>query len=290
MSALGLDDRNNPSTVLYYAPRRPRDVDVPAETTIRPVLERLRRNGEGAVPYVESPPKAPHPDEIVLTLEPDTHRKVFAVAGHFAAAAAICAGIGAFAIWLHASGHRAPPATLASQAMPQKSQARLTADISNAVAAATNRGTQNETIGSASPDMPPMPQATNAAVPALSWPQAPLDMTSAGWMPAAAAQEGDARVAVAEPQDAEVKPVEPKAVEHEQRDESRAAHAHRHHVWHSRHHHAVRAAAASAPQPAEQTQAVANASAGVPSPNDHSLNAALRRLFSSPAQKQDTMQ
>ena len=39
MSALGLDDVDDPRGVLAYAPRKPRHAD--DETTIRPVLERL---------------------------------------------------------------------------------------------------------------------------------------------------------------------------------------------------------------------------------------------------------
>src|SRR3569833_365785 len=94
MSALGLDDMNDPHGVLAYAPRKPRRAD--DESSIRPVLERLARS-EGRVPGPRLVRKAAVEDMPPPQVETTGAKSVFPMTARLAVAAGILALVGAAA-------------------------------------------------------------------------------------------------------------------------------------------------------------------------------------------------
>lgn len=124
MSALGLDDVNDPRGVLAYAPRKPRHAD--DETTIRPVLERLSRS-EGRVPGPRLVRKAdvqdvaqPHAETVARSAFPMTARLAIA-AGLLALVGAAAAG---YLVPPSVANHseQAPAPAAASTALPKPVQ------------------------------------------------------------------------------------------------------------------------------------------------------------------------
>src|SRR5690348_14879195 len=93
MSALGLDDVNDPRGVLAYAPRKQRRDD--DESTIRPILERLSRS-EGRVPGPRLVRKADIQDVAQPQVE-TVARSAFPMTARLAVAAGVLALVGAAA-------------------------------------------------------------------------------------------------------------------------------------------------------------------------------------------------
>jgi hypothetical protein len=102
MSVLLADDRSNPDSLLYYAP--PRYRRVPANTGIRPVLERLSRGDR----FMEiSPPLSPEIPDSELRPAPDLSVLLpdpFAVVGKVATVAVCLAALAAPGVYFFALG------------------------------------------------------------------------------------------------------------------------------------------------------------------------------------------
>ena len=220
MSALEWDERQIPSSVLYYAPRRPRRAA--DASSIRPILDRLNR-AEGAYPRVETVPLMPNDEPIG---EPDmavARKRVPLIAARVAAVTGLCIGVGVIVVFSlpapqrdEQMPQREDRAALPATQMPKpvrtvsfKSQAGLT-DREPVSAAETNGEALRDTAQDASA------QADgNAVLPAAlqSWAAVPPALSLAGWMPAAQTSFGA---------------VEPKAAAHERHQH----HLRRRHVAH----------------------------------------------------------
>jgi hypothetical protein len=283
MSAVELDDRRNPSSVLYYAPRRRRQ-QRPAidESSILPILEKLRR-AEGARPLVEPVPLIPS-DEPIGAPDPAAARnRVLLIAARFVVVTGLCVGAAVIAAFSLQEPQREEPtpqredrAALPAAPLPTsvqtvafKSPAQHGDETASVAAAPPLAG---ETTGQ------PLRQSVRAAAqgaventpalpaPLTSWAAAPAPLSAAGW--SVAAQNSFDK---AEPAARFNAPEQAKEPEHPLHSAASARRSH-----HVRRRHRVAGAAAQAKQPVEQTDAQANAA---PPPVDNSLRSVLQKMF-----------
>lgn len=290
MSAVELDDGRNPSSVLYYAPRWRRQQRPSAdESSILPILEKLRRM-EGARPLVDSVPLMPSDEPIGVLDAAASRKRALLIAARFVAVTGLCIGaavIVAFSLQEPQSEEQAPqredrgalPATQLPktvQTVTFKSPARHgdeTASVAAAppVAGETRGQPLRESAQEAIQETTDGRQVENTAAlpaPLTSWAAAPTPLSAAGWSPAERNSFDKAE------------PPPPPVSKLEQAEEPRhpvhhAASARRSH--HGRRRHRVTAAAVQPKQPAEQTDAQASAA---PPPVDNSLRSVLHKIFS----------
>ena len=272
MSAVEIDDRGNPSSVLYYAQRRSRQQRPAAdEASILPILEKLRRT-EGARPLVDSVPLIPSDETIGA---PDARRKALLIAARFAAVTGLCVGAAVVVAFFLQAPQREEPApqredraALPAAQLPKPVQ--TVAFKSPAMAAETRGQPLRESAQQAAQEAIDGRQVDNTAAlpaPLTSWAAAPTALSAAGW--STAEKNSFDETAPAAPISAVERAKEPKhPVRH-------AASVRRsHHRW--PHHHATAAAAQQFKQPAGQTDAQANVA---PPPADNSLRSVLQKMF-----------
>lgn len=273
MSALGLNDHGDPSSLSYYAPRR-RGIAADG-SSIRPVLARLRRK-EGDHPLVESVPLMPDDEPLGPADGADARTRLLLIGARFAAVVALCAGTTTVAYFMQARPQQQtkPPredrAAVPAAAAPKpvqtvsfKSQARLgDASISPAGPSVSAAETKGQPLRDSAAQVADGREIENSA--AVSAPLMPLGampavLVPAGWSPAAAETQAAT----------EVETTGTPAKEHEPKE---------HHAAHSRHHyrHHRVARVSAPPQPAADTASA--------QPAQPSLTDLLRKIFkSSPA-------
>ena len=288
MSAVELDDRRNPSSVLYYAPRwRRQQRQAADELSILPILEKLRR-AEGARPLVDSVPLIPS-DEPIGAPDPAAARnRALLIAARFVAVTGLCVGAAVIAAFSLQEPQREEPtpqredrAPLPAAPLPKpvqtvafNSPARH-GDETASVAAApplvgeTRSLPLREPVQAAAQEAADgRPAENTAALPAslTSWAAALAPLSAAGWS-VAAQNSFD-----------ETEPAAPiNAVEQRQRAEaSRAPRRVCAPVSSPMAASPWAAPAAQAKHPAEQTDAQANAA---PRPVDNSLRSVLQKMF-----------
>lgn len=256
MSAVELDDRSNPNTALYYAPRRPRQR--PVDFTIRPVLERLQRGERSDVPYIEPEREAPSIAPAFLPI--DTAATSFvSIALRLAAVLGVCGGVAALTVWYQAP-ERADRAAPAPSVLPKpvqtisyKSQARM----SGAALPRPEAETEGQPLRDGADAVAPLRNGGDAALPAaLSlYAAVPPTLSSGDWKPQAqnAFDEAMPNASAAPPQ---------RAYEHA------AGPHHRRHV--SRRH---------GTHAAEQTQRAEQPARTATAAPDTSLRAVLHKIF-----------
>ena len=290
MSALGLDDVNDPRGVLAYAPRKPRLAD--DEGTIRPVLERLRRS-EGRVPGPRLVRKADVQDMAQPPVE-TVARSAFPMTARLAVAAGVLALVGAAAAGYlvppSAADHAAPalaavPATLpkpvqtVSIQRPADAQpvARIVKDDARMPQPVSARGPKAS--ASVEESLPaPMRQTADdpSTAPLKSWVAVPV-APAPGWAATAQAAAGEAQPA-AEPPTQAAPAAAPKASEtvHKAAPVHHARHVVHHRAARHRGHRIAQAAPRQgnqSAQPAESQPAQAQAVKKLP------LQAAIDRMF-----------
>jgi hypothetical protein len=300
MSALNLNERGDPSNVLYYAPRRARTGK--DESTILPVLERLRR-GEAAdrthtLIVRDAPALDPSAAPLVLTsFDP------FALIGRIAVAAGIAGGLGLVAVSLYhpKASDRAPTRTVAvpeaaASALPHKVhtvsfQAVKVAAAAPAVAETSAAAVDDPQPASAGADTADDLAAESVdegslalTAPLKLWAMVPPNQQTAAAPPFA---DGPAAADLTEPPSEQDAPEPPPAAPQKAADKPhQARHAvHRRHATHHRHHRTrgAQTAAASDRKPDE----TAETQSGWTQPTDP-LSNALRAIFANPAPKPDT--
>ncbi|HTT46816.1 MAG TPA: hypothetical protein VMG39_02325 [Pseudolabrys sp.] len=260
MSALEWNDRGNPDTAWSFVPRRRRAV--PAEATIRPVLERLRRAERGdSMPILrEAPSIAP----AILPGAAPAGKSFLSIAARFAAAAGVCSGLAVVAISPLGPQRedRAPvapaPWSKPVQTISYKLQDRF-GDAAPALPSAAE--TQGQPLRDGAGEVTGSLRADGeGALPAplQLWATVPPVLVAAGW-----GADAQAAFDEATPKSGDIAPKE--AAEHR-------AHAARHH-WRFRRHVARSHADQAAAKPDARPAAAAA---------DNSLGAALHRLFASP--------
>lgn len=295
MSALGLDDVDDPRGVTAYAPLRHRRPD---DSSIRPILERLSR-GEGRVPgprLVRTEPVQELPPADVESVA----RSAVPTAARLAIAGAVLAVVGAAAAGhfaLSGEDHAAPASAAAAPSpLPKPVQtlsiqrsdradaqpaAQLVKDDARMPQAASDVTSTAGALPQAAPAMPL--QATAPADPSASplsaWAAVRAASAATGWsQPAQAADQPP-------PQSADAAP--PAADQSSNADADTTAHKaapvhHAHHAArHSSHHRRAHAARARAAQTeAEQPAAAAETEAAPKQPvKKLPLQAAIDRLF-----------
>lgn len=288
MSAVELDDRRNPSSVLYYAPRRRRQQRPAAdESSILPILEKLRR-AEGARPLVEPVPLIPN-DEPIGAPDPAAARnRALLIVARFVAVTGLCAGAAVIAAFSLQEPQReeptsqredraplpAAPSPKPVQTVTFNSPARHddeTASVATAppLVGETRSLPRREPVQAAAQeaaDGRPAESTTALPAPLTSWAVAPAPLSAAGWSVATQNSFGQA-----EPAARFNAPEQAKEAEH---PVHRAASVRRSH--HARRRHHVAGAPAQAKQPAEQINAQADAA--LP-PVDNSLRSVLQKMF-----------
>jgi hypothetical protein len=287
MSAVELDDRRDPSSLLYYAPRQPRRARqqrvATGESSILPILEKLRRT-EGARPFVEPVPLIPSDEPVGTPDAAAAHKRALLIAARFAAVTGLCIGaavIVAFSLQEPQSEEQTPRredrAALPAAQLPTpvqtvtfKAQARH-GDETAAVAAAPPPAaeTRSEPWRESAQNVIGGGQLENTAAlpaPLTSWAAAPMALSSAGW--SAAGQNSVDKAEPAAQFNALERAMEPEHPVHHTASSRRSHHARRRHR--------VATAAAQPKHPAEQTDAQANAA---PPPVDNSLRSVLHKIF-----------
>ena len=291
MSALGLDDVNDPRGVLAYAPRKPRLAD--DESTIRPVLERLRRS-EGPVPGPRLVRKANVQDMAQPQVE-TVARSTFPMTARLAVAAGVLALVGAAA-----AGYLVP--TSAADHAPQTPTAAPAALPKPVQTVSIQRPADAQPVARIVKDDARMPQPASASVPKASASAeeslpAPLQPTpndpstaplkawaavpvapAAGWSPVPAQAAATETQAAAEAPSSSTPAAAPKASEpvHKAAPAHNARQAVHHRVVHHRRHRAAQAAPRQgdqSAQPAEGQSAQAQPVKKLP------LQAAIDRIF-----------
>ena len=288
MSAVEMDDRGNPSSVLYYAPRRQRQQRPSAdESSILPILEKLRRT-EGARPFVDPVPLIPSDEPIGAPDAAAARRRALLIAACFVVVTGLCVGaavIVAFSLQEPQREEQTPQredrAALPATQLPKpvqtvtfKSLARHGDETASVVAApllaAETRGQPlSESAQEAAQETTDGRQAENTAAwpaPLTSWAATPTPLSAAGW--SAVEQNSFDKTEPAAEFNAMEQAKEP---EHPARH---AASARRPHHGRRRHH--VAGAAVQPKQPAGQKDAQANAA---PPPVDNSLRSVLHKIF-----------
>jgi hypothetical protein len=294
MSALGLDDFDDPRGARAYAPRRRHAED---DTTIRPVLERLRR-AEGRVP----PPRLMRKEPVQDMPAPDVEmvaKSAFPMTARFALAAGVLALIGAAAtagyLVPSANEHPAPAATSTptSTALPKPVQTLSIQRPSNAEAQSATRVIKDDarmpqqsaaaiaTAGASAAAKQPLHAASDPSTdPLEAWAAMPTGAAASGWSPPA--QAAPDRATPAPPEistqsaDAASKPEAGDAVQ-----TSAIAHRARHVARHrSAHHRRQRNARAQAlPQAAQTAQPVETEPTQTQAVKKLPLQAAIDRIF-----------
>ena len=284
MSAVELDDRRDPSSVLYYAPRQRRQQRAAAgEPSILPILERLRR-AEGVHPFVEPVPLIPGDEPIGAPDAAAARKGALLIAARFAAVTGLCIGaavIVAFSLQEPQSEEPRPQredrAALPAAPLPKpvqtvtfKAQARHgdeTAVIAAApLPAAEARSQPRRESAQNAIDGGQLENTAALPAPLMSWAAAPTALSSAGW--SAAGQNSFDKAEPAAQFNALEQAKEPEHPVHHTASSRRSHHARRRHR--------VAAAAAQPKQPAEQTDAQADAA---PPPVDNSLRSVLHKIF-----------
>jgi len=283
MSALGLDDVNDSRGVHAYAPRELRRAD--DETSIRPVLERLRRS-EGRVPG----PRLVHsaPVEDLAPPHETVSRSAFPMAARLAVAAGVLALVGAAAAGYlphlpaeHPAPAQAPTPSATPTSLPKpvqtvtiqrpadaQPQARIVKDDA--------RLPQVTALAGAAEAAPPAPRQSLSNDPSMTplraWAAMPDSVpASPAWSPSPA-QPASAE-AMPLPVAAPPKP-ETREPAHRAAPTHHAHHAARHRIAHHRQQRTARARQATPQQP-DQSAATAQAQPVKKLP----LQAALDRLF-----------
>ena len=272
MSALGLNDHQDPSSLSYYAPRR-RGIAADG-SSIRPVLARLRRK-DGDHPLVESVPLMPDDQPLGVADGADARTRLLLTGARFAAVVALCAGTTTIAYFMQARPQKqakppredraaVPPAAAPKpvQTVSFKSQARLgDAGISPAGLSVSAAETKGQPLRDSAAQVVDGQESENSAAapgPLVPLGVMPAALLPAGWSPAAAKTQAATEVETTE---APAKAHEPK--------EHHTAHSRRLH--HSRHHRVARVSAS--PQPAADTASAQQA--------QPSLTDLLRKIFKS---------
>src|SRR5215831_12689370 len=261
------DERTNPSTALYYAPRRRAADDT---DSIKPLLERLSRGDRRARTLVEEVPLAPYEETInaVDTGAARARARTLAIAVRCAAVAGVGVGLAAVAAFVLHDPPRADRAPLAAalpaksvQTVSYKSQERMQKDPAPMPVAQTHGG---PLLDAANGVVPGAQAAGDAPLPGAlaSWAIAPPALPPARW--GEARQSAHDAVAVQAPPVApKDEAVAPEAAEHP------AEKPHRHHARIHRHRHAAAAQPEqTAEAPEEKTEAAAK-------PVDNSLRSVL---------------
>lgn len=286
MSTLGLDDRENPADLFYYAPRQRRSGD---EGSIRPVLERLRRSdtrddsGPGPIRQV------PGVEELVLPEGATLARDPFSFVGRLAIASAVAAALAITVVTLfeqrgpdHASAASAAPAEQSQQVQADqpkkvqtvslKSDSRIAQEQpgSSTVARAApanevappavqqdaNVTERNDAVA-AQAAAPRVESGGTATPPSNQFAMAPPETSPSAWNPV----NKDAKdVAAAPPADSTTDETTPAETTPAKPAKHHVRHARRHRTtWHrGRHHHSANRAVA-AQQPAGQVEQEAQA-------------------------------
>ena len=263
----GLDERVNPSTIMYYAPRR----RFAAEGgSIRPVLERLNR-GDRRARLVEPVPPAPAEEPIGVVDTAAARARAIAIAVRCAAVAGVGVGLAAVVAFMLHDPQRQDRAQLAA-ALPAKSVQTVSYK-------------SQERIDEAAPPLAqmhddPLREAANGVVPGsqaaadaplpvalISWAMAPPALPPARWGEAEQSAR-DAVVPQVQPAAPQVEPVAAETVEHP------AAKPHHHRVRVHRHRHTAAAA-----QPVQTAEAPDQQTEAVPKPVDNSLRSVLDKMF-----------
>ena len=257
MRAADLNERNNPSAVLYYAPRRRAAAD---GSTIGPILERLSRGDRRARTLVEEVPLAPLDEPIGAPDVAAVRARALAIAARFVAVTGVGVGAAvalAFALQDPQRSDRAPlaMALLANpvQTVSYKLQARMTDDAARLAPA------QSEPLHAAANEIVAGPQeAGDAPLPAAlaSYAMAPPALPPARWS-----------VPEQISHDIIVPDVAPEHADHA------AAPAHHHHARIHRHRHAAAA------QPQQADNAPQEKADAAPPPVDNSLSSVLHKMF-----------
>ncbi|MGN6572042.1 MAG: hypothetical protein ACTHLO_11570 [Pseudolabrys sp.] len=300
MSALGLDDVNDPRGVLAYAPRKPRRAD--DESTIRPVLERLSRS-EGRVPGPRMVRKADVQD--VPTQVDAVARSAFPMTARLAVAAGVLALVGAAAAGYLApsvANHAAPSSTPANTAtaLPKPVQTvsiQRPADADAQPAARTVKDDArmpqpaaaglSQASAAADTALPTPLQSTEndpTAAPLSAWAATPAQASGWSTPPAPSAQPAAtvAQAAADTPAPAEAAP---KPDAQEPAHKAAAAH-HSRHVAHHRATHHRRQHTARAQASAQQSDQSAQPAETQPEPQPVKklpLQAAIDRMFGNSA-------
>ncbi|HEX5211251.1 MAG TPA: hypothetical protein VFW22_05910 [Pseudolabrys sp.] len=267
----GSDERTNPSTVMYYAPRRRIAAD---GASIRPVLERLSR-GDRRAHLVEAVPPAPAEEPIGVVDTAAARARALAIAVRCAAVTGVGVGLAAVVAFMLHNPQRQDRAPLATtlpaksvQTVSYKSQERIDKDGASLPAVQTHDEPLREAANGV---VPGSREAGDAPLPAAfaSWAMAPPALPPARWSEAEQSAR-DAAVAAVEPAAAQAEPVAPEPAEHP------AVKPHRHHARSHRHRHA---AAAQPEQTAEAPEAPGEKTEAVPKPVDNSLRSVLDKMF-----------
>ncbi|HXD45231.1 MAG TPA: hypothetical protein VN655_08855 [Pseudolabrys sp.] len=293
MSALGLDDLDDPRGVLAYAPRRHRRSD--DESSIRPILERLSRS-EGRVPGPRMMRREPVQDVPPPAVE-TVAKSAVPMAARLAIAGAALALVGAAAAGYFAlpgEDHARPPSAAAASSLPKPVQtlsiqrpddaaeqpaARLVKDDARMPQANADIASTAGALPRVAPAMPLQPSAPAdpSASPLKAWAAVPVGAATPGWTSPTrtAADQPPAQTADAAPA-----PAEGSSDSGAGATEHKPVH-HARHAEHRRPHRRSRAARAHATQPqAEQAAQPAETEAAQPQPTKKlPLQAAIDRLF-----------
>lgn len=260
-----LDERANPSTAMYYAPRR----RIAAEgASIRPVLERLSR-GDRRARLVEAVPLAPAEEPIGVVDSAAARARMLAIAVRCAAVTGVGVALAAVVGFMLHDPLREDRAPLASalpaksvQTVSYKSQERMQKDPAPLPAAETRDG---PLFDAANGVVPGAQAAGDAPLPGAlaSWAMAPPALPPARWGEA----QQSARDAVAPEAQPVAVQVQPEAAE------PPAEKPHRYHARSHRHRHAAAA------QPEQTASAPEEKTEAVPQPVDNSLRSVLDKMF-----------
>src|SRR5689334_2348028 len=117
MRAADVTERDNPSTVLYYAPHRRSAGD---GDSLRPLLERLSRGDRRARTLVEEVPLAPYEEPIGVVDTAAARARAIAIAVRCAAVTGVGVGLAAVVAFMLHDPLRSDRAPLAS-VLPAKS-------------------------------------------------------------------------------------------------------------------------------------------------------------------------
>ena len=286
MSALGLDDVNDPRGVLAYAPRKSRRDD--DESTIRPILERLSRS-EGRVPGPRLVRKADVQDVAQPQVE-TVARSAFPMTARLAVAAGVLALVGAAA-----AGYLTPPSAAEHAAQSATTGSAPAALPKPVQTVSIQRPADADTQGSArlikdDARMPQVGASTDAALPAplrpasndpsitplAAWAAVPVQ--GPGWSTPAvqpAAIEARAAADDSTPSGPAAKP-EAKEPAHKTAKVHHARQAVHHRATHQRRH---RTAQAASRQAGQSAQADATQAAQAQPVKKLPLQAAIDRIF-----------